>query len=83
MKSSKESVLPAAHFSKNSSCEADDALKSSASYFKRQIRTLYKMSIKGVSVTNGTIDKDLIIEFNHFMAVMIRLDDRFFPEFDV
>jgi hypothetical protein len=41
------------------------------------------MSIKGVSVTNGTIDKDLIIEFNHFMAVMIQRDDRFFPEFDV
>ncbi|MBO4784143.1 MAG: hypothetical protein J5521_05300 [Lachnospiraceae bacterium] len=43
---------------------------------------LHKMSIKGVSVTNGTIDKELIVEFNHFMAVMIRYDDRFFPEFD-
>ena len=83
MKSSKEPVLPAACFSKHSSREADDDLKRSASYFKRYIRTLYKMSTKGVSVTNGTIDKDLIIEFNHFMAVMIRYDDRFFPEFDV
>lgn len=83
MKSSKKSVLPAARFSKHSSCETDDVLKRSASYFKSQIRMLYKMSIKGVSVTNGTIDKDLIIEFNHFMAVMIQYDDRFFPEFDV
>ena len=82
MKSSKERVLPAACFSKDSSREANDALKRSASYFKRQIRRLHKMSIEGVSVTNGTIDKDLIIEFNHFMAVMIQHDDRFFPEFD-
>lgn len=83
MRSSRKPVLPAACFSKHSSCEADDAFKRSASYFKSQIRMLHKMSIKGVSVTNGTIDKDLIIEFNHFMAVMIQRDDRFFPEFDV
>lgn len=82
MKSSKEPILPAARFSRDSSREADDALKRSASYFKSQIRMLHKMSIKGVSVTNGTIDKELIVEFNHFMAVMIRYDDRFFPEFD-
>ena len=52
-------------------------------FVKRELRDLHKMSIKGISVANGTIDEELITEINHFMAVVIEFDKRFKPEFDI
>lgn len=50
-------------------------------FIKRELRDLYKMSLKGVSVTNGTIDDSLITEINHFMATLMKYDKCFKPEF--
>ena len=52
-------------------------------FVKRELRDLHKLSIKGISVANGTINEELITEINHFMAVVIKFYKRFKPEFDI
>ena len=52
------------------------------SFIKRELATLHKMSVKGISVTNETISVELISEINHFMAVLLDMKSVFKPEFD-
>ena len=81
MKSYKHRITLAACRSLWSSYEVDATPKQSARSLKEFLRALYKMSIKGISITNGTISEEIISEFNHLMALMIETDDRFFPQF--